>query len=89
MYRVTQYVGDYPTERQLFWKERFYSLKAANFVAKNIWNAIEWMVTDDHYILIEKYKDEDSIGTPLVVYMCDGPIRLKAMDEFLSILLRA
>ncbi len=70
MFRVTEYIGDYPIEKQLFWGETLRSKKAACEVAKMVFGI--WLLDADdedddycdYYVLVETV-DESGIGEPV------------------------
>ena len=62
MYRVTEYLGDYPLESQLHWNTEFVSFIRAYTVAKDIWVesvATTKVLDPDYYVLIEREDSSD------------------------------
>ena len=62
MYRVTEYLGDYPLESQLHWNAEFESFIRAYTVGKDIWLeslATTKVLDPDYYVLIEREDSND------------------------------
>ena len=84
MYEVTEWLGDFPVGNQTFWHDRFRTFKAANFVAKNLYDAVAWIHNSpDYYILVEKMNSSKD-DTPLVIYTNKGALILEEMITFLK-----
>jgi len=65
MYRVTEYLGDYPMECQLHWNADFKHAIVAYGVAKDIWEEsvkTTKVLDPDYYVLIEREDATDPSG---------------------------
>lgn len=84
MYRVTEYLGDYQVEGQVFWGEEFKDVLAALFVADAVYREY---VGDgenaDYYVLVETVR-EDGLGDAVVAYTLEGTLRGDELEKFLA-----
>ena len=93
MYRVTEYIGDYPLECQEHWRGEFSSSIRAWSVAKAIWEEAvitTKVVNSDYYVLIEKEDSNDDAGWAAIgAFNISGPepyeyIKKSDIKKFIS-----
>ena len=87
MYKVTEYIGDYPVENQTFWSEEFKTVKAANYVARALYYYPEELTERDveYHVLVEKYTTKGALGVALIGYTSSGPLTNEALNVFLGL----
>ena len=92
MFRVTEYLGDYPLESQLQWGAKFDSFMGAYHIARAIWNesVVTTKVLDpDYYVLIEREdRSDDAEYRPMGAFTMAGApseyINHKGIKKFIS-----
>ena len=94
MYRVTEYIGDYPLESQLHWEAEFHLFIRAYTAAKEIWEEsvkTTKVLDPDYYILIEREDPADWVDAgwaPMGAFNTSGSIneyiRKRDITKFLS-----
>ena len=90
MYRVTEYIGDYPLEGQEYWGQTFDALLMSKVVARSKYiesyagafkKGVE--LDPDYYVLIESYENGADIGTPVYAFTTFGELKNSKLDDFL------
>ena len=76
MYRVTEYIGDYPLEAQKHWGAEFKNFLSAWQVARDIWEEsvkTTKVLDPDYYVLIEiEDKRDDADWTSVAAFNISG-----------------
>ena len=94
MYRVTEYIRDYPLEGQKYWSDEFHLFIRAYTVAKEIWEEsvkTTKVLDPDYYVLIESvitYGKDEAEYEPYGAFNISGSIneyiRKRDITKFLS-----
>ena len=87
MYKLTEYIGDYPLEGQEYWGQTFDHLNVAQNAGGVKYRETErdeiGDISPDYYVLIESYENGADIGTPVYAFTTFGELKNSTLNDFL------
>ena len=90
MYKLTEYIGDYPLEGQEYWGQTFEHLSVAMMAgtmkyieSKDSSHDKGVELDPDYYVLIESYENGADIGTPVYAFTTFGELKNSTLNDFL------
>lgn len=87
MYRITEYLGDYPLDKQRMWNRNFHNLNNVLRVAESVWEVGHAKKADtaDYYVLVEvEDSDDPADWAPFVAYTTKYVLAGKELRDFLA-----